>query len=153
MHNIVSLPGPYSPKQGGGDPFITKGVNVSFFRCDVTFLTLIFRVYFVTSHPTLKISCVLFCDVIQTRAYFLCLFCDVTFRCFFFVFFTVYCVTSLSGVSFPCFLVRRHFRVFLFHVFYRMMRRHFSAQVFVTLTLKFSVYLCTGWLKSNVHPR
>ena len=34
---------------GGRDPFITKGVNVSFFRYDVTFPPLIYRVYSVTS--------------------------------------------------------------------------------------------------------
>ena len=41
------------PLAGGRDPFITKGVNVSFFRYDVsddvTYLTVIFHVYFVTS--------------------------------------------------------------------------------------------------------
>ena len=37
------------PLAGGRNPFITKGVNVSFFRCDVTHLTVIFRVYSVTS--------------------------------------------------------------------------------------------------------
>ena len=44
-----SLPPGIIPLAGGRDPFITKGVNVSFFRCDVTFPPLIFRVYFVTS--------------------------------------------------------------------------------------------------------
>ena len=37
------------PLAGGRDPFVTEGVNVSFFRCDVTYLTVIFRVCSVTS--------------------------------------------------------------------------------------------------------
>ncbi len=42
------------PLAGGRDPFITKGVNVSFFHCDVTYLTVIFHVCFVTS-PILQL--------------------------------------------------------------------------------------------------